>query len=61
MVFTGDIVNRRTDEIEPHWSTLSRLYAPDGVYAILGNHDYGDYCDWQKQNFRQKRCGECEQ
>ena len=46
VVFTGDIVNRRTDEIEPHWSTLSRLYAPDGVYAILGNHDYGDYCDW---------------
>lgn len=46
VVFTGDIVNRRSDELEPHWRVLSRLSAPDGVYAILGNHDYGDYSDW---------------
>lgn len=47
IVFTGDIVNRETDEITPFISPLSRLRAPDGVLAILGNHDYGDYMTWE--------------
>lgn len=47
IMFTGDIVNRRTEELVPFVNTLSRLSAPDGVYSILGNHDYGDYCDWK--------------
>ena len=46
IVFTGDIVNRSAEEIKPFIQTLGRLNAPDGVYAILGNHDYGDYIDW---------------
>lgn len=46
IVFTGDIVNRHATELHPFVSTLSRLQAPNGVYAILGNHDYGDYYDW---------------
>ena len=46
IVFTGDIVNRRTSEIEPFLKPLSRLKASDGVMSILGNHDYGDYMDW---------------
>lgn len=46
IVFTGDIVNRKTKEIYPHVSALACLDAPDGVYSILGNHDYGDYSDW---------------
>ena len=44
--FTGDIVNRRTDELKPFVQTLSGIHASKGVYSILGNHDYGDYCDW---------------
>ncbi len=47
IVFTGDIVNRRSEEILPFLPALSRLQAPMGVYAILGNHDYGDYQNWQ--------------
>lgn len=46
IVFTGDIVNRKSSELQPHMVALSRLDAPDGVISILGNHDYGDYCDW---------------
>ena len=46
IVFTGDIVNRRSKELKPFVSTLSRLNAPLGVYSILGNHDYGDYYAW---------------
>ncbi len=48
IVFTGDIVNQRSSEAEPFIAPLSRLEAPDGVFSILGNHDYGDYVKWQK-------------
>ena len=44
--FTGDLVNRQTDEAEPFVEVLSRLQAHDGVFSILGNHDYGDYMEW---------------
>lgn len=58
IVFTGDIVNRHTDELAPFVGPLSRLDAPMGVYSIMGNHDYGDYSDWpseqaKEQNLRQ--------
>lgn len=46
IVFTGDAVNRNSDEFKPFIKPLSRLKAPDGVYTILGNHDYGDYMKW---------------
>ncbi len=46
IVFTGDIVNRRSEELKPFVKPLSRLHARDGVFSILGNHDYGDYSDW---------------
>lgn len=46
ILFTGDIVNRNSDELRPFVQTLSRLKAKDGVYSILGNHDYGDYEEW---------------
>ncbi len=46
VLFTGDIVNRRTEELEPFIPVLRRLNARYGVYSVLGNHDYGDYVDW---------------
>lgn len=46
IAFTGDVVNRRSSELIPHASVLSGLKAQQGVYSILGNHDYGDYMDW---------------
>lgn len=44
VLFTGDIVNRHTSELEPFTSVLSRITAP--VFSVLGNHDYGDYYRW---------------
>lgn len=52
IVFTGDIVNRRSTEVTPFIDPLSRLRAKYGVYAVLGNHDYGDYFDWTDENER---------
>lgn len=43
IVFTGDLVNISSDELDPFLDVLSRLQAPDGVYSVLGNHDYCIY------------------
>lgn len=53
IVFTGDIVNRRTSEISPFVEILSKLHSPYGVYSILGNHDYGDYSVWASDEAKQ--------
>lgn len=49
IVFTGDLVNRSSIELLPHVATLGQLHAPDGVYSIPGNHDYGDYIRWPNE------------
>lgn len=43
IVFTGDLQNLRPDELVDKIGVLSQLQAPDGVYAVLGNHDYATY------------------
>ncbi|MDR2907562.1 MAG: metallophosphoesterase [Bacteroidales bacterium] len=49
VVFTGDMLNLHTDEMRPFVSLLSEIRAKDGIYAILGNHDYGGYLRWESQ------------
>lgn len=49
VVFTGDIVNRSTQELKPFLATLSKIKAKDGVISVLGNHDYGDYMQWNSE------------
>lgn len=43
--FTGDLQNVRPDNVEPYISLLGQLKAKDGVYSVLGNHDYSYYFD----------------
>jgi len=55
--FTGDLVNNKTAEVLPWMEHFSKLSAPYGVYSVLGNHDYGDYTQWntndeKSNNFR---------
>lgn len=54
ILFTGDIVNRYSEELKPFVATFSRLHAPMGVYSIMGNHDYGDYHDWASDDLKDK-------
>ncbi len=49
ILVTGDLVNHRTEEAEPFKHIYSKLRAPLGVYSILGNHDYGDYSNWESE------------
>ncbi|PSL46743.1 hypothetical protein CLV51_103725 [Chitinophaga niastensis] len=46
ILFTGDLVNDRADEMHEWMDVFSQVKAPMGVYSTLGNHDYGDYYPW---------------
>lgn len=48
IVFTGDLVNNVAAEMEEWKDLFSKLRAKDGVYSVLGNHDYGDYARWDR-------------
>lgn len=43
--FTGDIQNVEPSELVPYKKLLSSLKAKDGVFSVLGNHDYSFYVD----------------
>jgi predicted MPP superfamily phosphohydrolase len=49
ILFTGDLVNNISTELEGYEEQFKRLNAPFGVYSVLGNHDYGDYVQWDSQ------------
>lgn len=46
IVFTGDLVNNLASELDSFIPILSQLKAKDGVYSVLGNHDYSTYIKW---------------
>ncbi len=46
LLFTGDMVNNRSEELLPWMEVFGKLHAPDGMFSVLGNHDYGDYVSW---------------
>lgn len=43
IVFAGDLQNTHPQEMYPHLNRLSSLKATDGVFSVLGNHDYAEY------------------
>jgi len=54
IMFTGDIVNNISNELDPWKELFSKLKAEYGVYSVLGNHDYGDYVQWNNDNEKLK-------
>ena len=46
IMFTGDIVNNISAELDTWKDLFSELTAKHGIYSVLGNHDYGDYMQW---------------
>lgn len=49
VLFTGDLVNNRATEAEPYIKYLKTIKARVGKYAILGNHDYGEYMPFSSE------------
>lgn len=47
ILFTGDMVNNYYQEMIGFEKALADMKASLGKFAILGNHDYGDYTNWQ--------------
>lgn len=54
ILFTGDLVNDRADEMKNYTDIFSKVKAPMGVYSTLGNHDYGDYTDWPSEEAKKE-------
>lgn len=52
--FTGDLVNNFAWELNGWEKVLSKLSAKKAKYAILGNHDYGDYSEWDSDEEKQE-------
>ncbi|HEX8656783.1 MAG TPA: metallophosphoesterase [Hymenobacter sp.] len=61
VLMTGDLVNNRATEVEPHIPALQQIKSDLPIFSSLGNHDYGDYVQWdslaqKRENLeRQKR------
>ncbi len=51
--FTGDLVNNYAWELKGWHKVLNKLKANIGKYAVLGNHDYGDYSEWNSVKSKQ--------
>ncbi len=56
--FTGDLVNNCSWELDNWDSVLKKLTAKKGKYAVLGNHDYGDYKKWDTEEMKLKNFDE---
>ena len=54
ILFTGDLVNDRHEEMHDYMDVFGRLKAPMGVFSTLGNHDYGDYVSWPSEAAKQQ-------
>lgn len=52
IVFTGDLVCKSSKELDGYRRQLNRLSAPDGVYSVMGNHDYGTYYHFAHESDR---------
>ncbi len=52
--FTGDLVNNRSDEAKEYLDIFKKIKSPLGVYAVMVNHDYGDYTQWSSQSAKQQ-------
>ncbi len=53
IVFTGDLVNNIASEVTPFMNILGTLKAKDGVFSVLGNHDYSPYIKWETDQAKQ--------
>lgn len=54
VLFTGDLVNNTSSEMENWKDTFGQIKAKDGVFSVLGNHDYGDYFSWESKTEKQR-------
>jgi uncharacterized protein len=54
LLFTGDIVNNFAWELKGTFNSFGELTTGRVCYSILGNHDYGDYSEWESDEMKQE-------
>jgi hypothetical protein len=54
LLFTGDMVNNYYQEMIGFEDELAAMQAKFGKFAILGNHDYGDYSKWESEDKKEE-------
>lgn len=54
IIFAGDLINNYANETEGWDTHFRQLNAKQGMYAVLGNHDYGDYTNWDSEEEKTK-------
>ncbi len=47
--FTGDLVNNKASEMDEFIDIFKQIESKNGVFSVLGNHDYGNYEAWPSQ------------
>ena len=52
VTITGDLVSHGYWEMDGFEEMLASIKAKDGVYSVLGNHDYSEYYHWPSQQQR---------
>ncbi|MBO6632786.1 MAG: metallophosphoesterase, partial [Psychroserpens sp.] len=52
--FTGDMVNNYAWELKGWANVFKEMKAKYSKFAILGNHDYGDYSEWASHDEKQQ-------
>jgi len=61
ILFTGDLVNNKASEMDKWIPAFAGLQAPMGKFSVLGNHDYGDYIQWETPEAKQDNLGRLQQ
>jgi predicted MPP superfamily phosphohydrolase len=49
ILFTGDLVNNYASELNGWKPVFDAINKGRNSFSVLGNHDYGNYSDWQNQ------------
>ncbi len=53
LLFTGDLVNMSARNGEGKGCVFCPVETRFGRYAVMGNHDYGDYVEWKSEEERE--------
>jgi len=58
-LFTGDLVNSLANEMDPWLDSFKKIRSFEyGKYSVLGNHDYGEYVNWDSETAKEKNFAE---
>lgn len=58
---TGDLINNYAWELRGWEKVFNELNSTYGKYAVLGNHDYGDYSQWGSAKEKEKNFDDIKQ